>query len=117
MRDRAKTARLFTPRVRVGAIQDRHFQSGAPDEGPLVLSRATGIPSHPQQRPRRTGPQGRPKGGGKLEPFTGFFEELVTRDPSFTLHELREAPAEAEGVTLHNSSISDLLSKLGYTSE
>jgi transposase len=61
------------------------------------------------------GPQGRPKGGGKLEPFTGFFEELVTQDPDITLHELRDALAEAEGVTVHHSSISDLLSKLGYT--
>lgn len=61
------------------------------------------------------GPQGRPIGGGKLAPFTDFFEELVTQDPDITLHELRDALAEAEGVTVHHSSISDLLSKLGYT--
>ncbi|MDF0603978.1 hypothetical protein P1J78_25040, partial [Psychromarinibacter sp. C21-152] len=61
------------------------------------------------------GPQGRPKGSGKLSPYSGFFEELVTQDPDITLFELRDALAEAEGVTVHHSSIADLLSKLGYT--
>jgi transposase len=59
------------------------------------------------------GPQGRPKGSGKLVPYSGLFEELVTQYPDITLHELRAAPAEVEGVTVHHSSISDLMSKRG----
>jgi len=49
--------------------------------------------------------QGRPKGSGKLEPYCGFFKELVAQDPDIALNELRDALDEAEGVRVHHSSI------------
>jgi transposase len=61
------------------------------------------------------GPQGRPRGRGKLAPYQGFFEELVAQDPDMTLHELRDALATAEGIEVHHSSIAALLSRLGFT--
>lgn len=60
-------------------------------------------------------PQGRPPGSGKLAPYQAFFEELVSQDPDITLFELRDALAAAEGVEVHHSSISALLSRLGLT--
>lgn len=59
-------------------------------------------------------PMGRPRGTGKLGPYVGFFKELVMQDPDITLFELRDALAEAEGVTVHHSAIADLLKRLGF---
>jgi len=60
-------------------------------------------------------PQGRPKGRGKLAPHMGFFEALIAQDPDITLFELRDALADAEGVSVHHSSIAALLTRLGFT--
>jgi transposase len=60
-------------------------------------------------------PQGRPRGNGKLAPYSTFLEELVAQDPDITLYELRDALADAEGVRVHHSSIATLLAKLGFT--
>lgn len=60
-------------------------------------------------------PMGRPVGTGKLAPHVGFFEELVAQDPDITLFELRDALADAEGVTVHHSAIAGLLKRLGFT--
>ncbi len=48
---------------------------------------------------------GRPLGSGKLAPHVGFFRELVAQDPDITLFELRDALADAEGITVHHSAI------------
>ena len=45
----------------------------------------------------------------------GFFEELIAQDPDITLFELRDALADAEGVSVHHSSIAALLTRLGFT--
>ena len=84
----------------------------------LKLSAATG--ARWARLVRRKGnadpaPQGRPPGQGKLAPHQAFFEELIAQDPDITLFELRDALAEAEGVTVHHSSIANLLSRLGFT--
>ena len=60
-------------------------------------------------------PMGRPAGTGKLAAHVGFFQELVTQDPDITLFELRDALADAEGVTVHHSAIAGLLKRLGFT--
>ena len=60
-------------------------------------------------------PMGRPAGTGKLAAHVGFFQELMTQDPDITLFELRDALADAEGVTVHPSAIAGLLKRLGCT--
>ena len=60
-------------------------------------------------------PMGRPPGSGKLAAYVGFFRELVTHDPDITLFELRDALADAEGVSVHHSAIAGLLKRLGFT--
>lgn len=62
--------------------------------------------------PRRCG---RPKGWGKLGPHKAFLIELVEQDPDITMAELRGALAQAEGVHVHESSLSRALRRLGYT--
>jgi hypothetical protein len=57
----------------------------------------------------------RPAGTGKLAAHVDFFRELVTQDPDITLFELRDALADAEGVTVHHSAIAGLLKRLGFT--
>jgi len=84
----------------------------------LKLSAATGARWALQVRRKGNAapaPQGRPPGHGKLAPHRAFFEELIAQDPDITLFELRDALAEAEGVTVHHSSIAKLLSRLGFT--
>jgi len=63
----------------------------------------------------RIAPMGRPPGSGKLAPHAGFFRELVAQDPDITLFELRDALADAEGITVHHSAIAGLLKRLGFT--
>lgn len=63
----------------------------------------------------RIAPMGRPPGSGKLAAHVGFFQELVSQDPDITLFELRDALADAEGVTVHHSAIARLLKRLGFT--
>lgn len=60
-------------------------------------------------------PMGRPPGSGKLAAHVGFFKELVAQDPDITLFELRDALADAEGVTVHHSAVAGLLRRLGFT--
>jgi transposase len=84
----------------------------------LKLSPATGARRARAIRTRghwAPAPQGRPKGRGKLAPYQVFFEELVAQDPDITLFELRDALAAAEGVAVHHSTLSGLLSRLGFT--
>jgi len=84
----------------------------------LQLSPATGARWARQVRTRGhadPASQGRPRGQGKLAPHRAFFEELIAQDPDITLFELRDALAEAEGVTVHHSSIANLLCRLGFT--
>ena len=59
--------------------------------------------------------QGRPPGKGKLAPYQAFFEELLAQAPDIALFELRDAPAAAEGIAVHHSSIAALRSRLGFT--
>jgi len=63
----------------------------------------------------RIAPMGRPPGSGKLAPYAYFFRELVAQDPDITLFELRDALADAEGITVHHSAIASLLKRLGFT--
>lgn len=84
----------------------------------LQVSAATG--ARWARQIRRTGaakaaPMGRPSGTGKLASHVGFFRELVMQDPDITLFELRDALADAEGVTVHHSAIAGLLKRLGFT--
>ena len=58
---------------------------------------------------------GRPSGTGRLDAQVGFLLELVSQDPDITLFELRDALADAEGVTVHHSSIARRLKRLGFT--
>lgn len=84
----------------------------------LQVSAATG--ARWARQIRRTGvakaaQMGRPSGTGKLASHVGFFRELVMQDPDITLFELRDALADAEGVTVHHSAIAGLLKRLGFT--
>lgn len=84
----------------------------------LRLSPATGARWARQVRAKgnaEPAPQGRPRGQGKLAAHRAFFEELIAQDPDITLFELRDALAEAAGVTVHHSSFANLLSRLGFT--
>lgn len=54
-------------------------------------------------------------GRGKLDPHAGFLVELVSQDPDITLHELRDALEEAEGLRVHHSAIARALIRLGYS--
>lgn len=58
---------------------------------------------------------GRPPGSGKLAAHVEFFRELLVQDPDIMLYELRDALADAEGVTVHHSAIAGLLKRLGFT--
>jgi transposase len=58
---------------------------------------------------------GRPPGLGKIGAFRAFLVELVTQDPDITLHELRDALTEAEGVKVHHSAIGRALASLGFS--
>jgi len=58
---------------------------------------------------------GRPPGTGKLGAFWTFLIELVTQDPDITLHEMRDALAEAEDVRVHHSAIARTLARLGFS--
>jgi len=58
---------------------------------------------------------GRPEGWGKLGPHLAFLRELVEQDPDITMPELKAALLEAEGVTVHETSLSRALRRLGFT--
>lgn len=49
-----------------------------------------------------------------VQPDRGFIKELIAQDPDITLHELRGALAEAEGVEVYHSPIVKLLIRLGF---
>lgn len=83
----------------------------------LKLSPATGTRWARQGRTEghvEPGPQGRPAGSGKLAPHHVFFEDLIGQGPDITLHERRDALADAEGVRVHHTSIARLLVRLGF---
>lgn len=83
----------------------------------LQLSAATGARWRRQihmSGAARIAPMGRPPGSGKLAPYAYFFRELVAQDPDITLFELRDALADAEGITVHHSAIASLLKRLGF---
>ena len=58
---------------------------------------------------------GRPLGRGRLGAHHAFVIEVVEQDPDITMPELRDALLEAEGVRVHESSLSRLLRRLGFT--
>ncbi len=58
---------------------------------------------------------GRPTGWGRLGAHHSFVIEVVEQDPDITMPELRDALFEAEGVLVHESSLSRLLRRLGFT--
>jgi len=60
-------------------------------------------------------PSGPRKGSGKLEPFVGFFVELIEQDPDITLVELQAALLRAHEVACSTSGIDALLRRRGYT--
>lgn len=60
-------------------------------------------------------PSGARKGSGKLEPFVGFFVELIEQDPDITLVELQAALLTAHEVACSTSGIDALLRRRGYT--
>lgn len=59
--------------------------------------------------------QGRPRGGGKLAPFSGFLIAKVGAAPDITMPELALALEEAHGVSAHPASLSRFLKGLGFT--
>mmetsp|Transcript_24032 Transcript_24032/g.44225 ORF Transcript_24032/g.44225 Transcript_24032/m.44225 type:complete len:129 (+) Transcript_24032:3684-4070(+) len=63
----------------------------------------------------KVAPMGRPAGSGKLAAHVGFLLEVVEQDQDIALFELRDALAEAEGVTVHHSAIAVRLKRLGFT--
>ncbi len=85
----------------------------------LMISPATG--ARLAKRVRRGEPLaprkcGRPSGWGKLGPHRELLRDLVEQDPDITMPELRDAPlAEAEGVRVHETSLSRVLRRLGFT--
>ena len=106
------------------ALRDRFARlieeglSGREASRRLQLSAATG--ARWSQQIRKSGaasvaPMGRPPGTGKLAAHVGFFKELVGQDPDITLFELRDALADATGVTVHHSAIAGVLKRLGFT--
>lgn len=84
----------------------------------LMISPATGARLAGKVRrgeglaPRKCG---RPTGWGMLGPHRAFLIELVEQDPDITMPELRDALAEAEGVHVHETSLSRALRRLGFT--
>jgi len=60
-------------------------------------------------------PSGPRKGSGKLEPFVGFFFELMEQDCDITLAEMQAALLDAHGVTASSSGIDALLRRHEYT--
>lgn len=84
----------------------------------LMISPATGVRLAGRVRrgetlvPRKCG---RPVGWGKLGPYRAFLQELVEQDPDITMSELQSALKDAEGVVVHESSLSRALRRLGFT--
>lgn len=83
----------------------------------LLISAATGV--RLARRVRRDEPLvaqkcGRPRGWGKLGPHKALLIELVEQDPDITMAELKGALAEAEGVHVHEGSLSRALRRMGY---
>lgn len=60
--------------------------------------------------------QGRPRGGGKLEPFAGFLRAQVDATPDITMPELAEALWDSHQVRADPAGLSrHLKHRLGYT--
>jgi len=84
----------------------------------LLISPATGARLAAKVRvgetlaPRKCG---RPTGYGRLGDHHAFLIEVVEQDPDITMPELRDALAEAEGIVVHETSLSRALRRLGFT--
>lgn len=61
------------------------------------------------------GPQGRPPGQGKIDPFRDYPGSVMREKPDATMPELATRLKEDHGVTVHPSSLSRYLIKIGYT--
>lgn len=59
--------------------------------------------------------QGRPRGGGKLEPYRRFLIGRVEERPDITMPELVAELAARNGVTVSPASLSRFLRKAGFT--
>jgi len=81
----------------------------------LQVSAATGVRWARRIRSTGAAPVARPRGTGKLAAHVSFIQELVRQDPDITLFELRDALAEATGVTVHHPAIAGLLKRLGFS--
>lgn len=99
----------------------RHIEdglSGREAARRLMISAATGARLARRVRRGETlvpGKCGRPAGWGKLGPHRAFLLELVEQDPDITMGELQAALVAAEGVVVHESSLSRALRRLGFT--
>lgn len=92
--------------------------SGRESARRLMISAATGARFAGRVRRGETlvpGKCGRPPGWGKLGPHTAFLHELIGQDPDITMGELQAALMEANGVLVHETSLSRALRRLGYT--
>lgn len=84
----------------------------------LLISPATGVRLAAKVRSGESltpAKCGRPTGWGRLGAHHAFVVEIVEQDPDITMPELRDALLEAEGVLVHESSLSRLLRRLGFT--
>ena len=84
----------------------------------LLISPATGAWLAAKVRAGDTfapAPCGRPKGWGRLGVQHAFIIDVVEQDPDITMPELRDALFESRDVLVHESSLSRLLRRLGFT--
>ena len=84
----------------------------------LLISLADGIRLAAKVRagnPLAPSKCGSPPGCGWLGVYYFFVTEVVEHDPDITMHELRDALYEADGILVHESSRSRLPRRLGFT--
>lgn len=84
----------------------------------LMISAASGarLASKVRQKAELSAAKcGRPVGWGKLGAHKAFLLALVEQDPDITMSELKGALADAEGVDVHETSLSRGLRRLGFT--
>lgn len=61
------------------------------------------------------GPQGRPCGKGKLDPFRNYLTGRMDAEPDITMPELAAKLEEVHNIIVHPSSLSRYLIKIGYS--
>lgn len=59
--------------------------------------------------------QGRPRGGGKLDPFESFLIDEVERQPDITMPELAAKLLDSHGMTADPAVLSRFLCRRGFT--